>query len=276
MSMPTRDMMKAAFYDTLDFCSKDKHLQDAIKASIENSRVFHEGETITLPQSPAKQGNIRVFIGRTLESALWFAKIFPGKKIAVLNFANHRTPGGGVKNGSRAQEESLCRSSTLYASLDSPRMYDEFYEPHIENFSYNANDDCIYSPDVMICKDDSDYIPKRLLPEDFVTISVITCAAPKIHRDGLEASGLTHDKLLNIHTRRAEMILRVAAFYNTDIMITGAFGCGAFKAPPDIVAAGWEKALETYRTCFDYTAFAIYTNDHERNNFRAFRDEFMN
>jgi uncharacterized protein (TIGR02452 family) len=42
--------------------------------------------------------------------------------VAALNFASARNPGGGFLGGSQAQEESLARSSALYASLISPQV----------------------------------------------------------------------------------------------------------------------------------------------------------
>lgn len=39
-----------------------------------------------------------------------------GYNPVVLNLASRRNPGGGVKNGSRAQEESLFRSTNLFLS----------------------------------------------------------------------------------------------------------------------------------------------------------------
>ena len=43
-----------------------------------------------------------------------------GERPLVLNFANGVCPGGGFLSGSRAQEETLCRSSGLYLTLSPP------------------------------------------------------------------------------------------------------------------------------------------------------------
>ena len=44
------------------------------------------------------------------------------KNALVMNFANAHSPGGGFKMGAKAQEEALCRCSTLYESI-SKDMY---------------------------------------------------------------------------------------------------------------------------------------------------------
>lgn len=41
------------------------------------------------------------------------------EKVLVLNFANAVHIGGGVRRGAVAQEEDLCRKSTLLCSLES-------------------------------------------------------------------------------------------------------------------------------------------------------------
>ena len=202
----------------------------------------------------------------------------PDAKIAVLNFASATNPGGGVKSGSSAQEESLCRCSTLYPTLNQRRLWDQYYQPNREANDPLHTDVCIYSPNVVICKTDES-IPQRLPEEQFVTVDVVTCAAPNLRQrpgnyhnpDASKAASITRQQLFDLHVKRAKHILHVAAANEVDCLVLGAFGCGAFENNPSIVAKAYAVALEEYRRRFDVIEFAIYCRDWETQNFDAFR-----
>ncbi|MBQ7155802.1 MAG: TIGR02452 family protein [Synergistaceae bacterium] len=90
----------------------------------------------------------------------------------------------------------------------------------------------------------------------------------------------SEEELFSIHVKRAKNILRVAAYNGADILVTGAFGCGAFHNPPEVVARAWREALEEYREKFDLIDFVIYVSDFPakrvggEKNLQAFRNEF--
>ena len=67
------------------------------------------------------------------------------KEILVLNFANPVHPGGGVRNGAKAQEEDLCRTSTLLCSLESPEA-EEYYKYNRSLYTYLASDAIMITP----------------------------------------------------------------------------------------------------------------------------------
>ena len=174
--MPRYELAEV-FSETLRLCRENETLCEAVRISAEGTKYYPAD--FSIETQTQKAGNIRVVTGRTLETALRISREFPGKRIAVLNFASGTTPGGGVYSGSMAQEESICRSSTLYPSINTDEMMKAFYVPHSDNYTFRGWDDCIYSPDVVIFRDDSDEIPEILRPEDFVSVDVVTCAAPQ-------------------------------------------------------------------------------------------------
>ena len=266
--MPEKHELVRVFHDTLRYCEKNEKLMEAIKISVMNTKVFPEN--FSDETDAHKAGLIQVMKGRTLQTALLLGRKFPGRKISVLNFAASQHPGGGVEHGSRAQEESLCRSSTLYYSLKSREAGEKFYGWHKANCGYKASDTCIYSPNVIICRDDSDELPARLQPEEFMTVDVVTCAAPHIFPN----VRITPEELFALHVKRAKNILRVAAYNDVDIFVGGAFGCGAFKNDPYVVARAWHEALKEYGVKFELVVFAIYARSDEESNLRAFSSEF--
>ena len=184
-------------------------------------------------------------------------------KTCVLNFASAHKPGGGVINGSGAQEESLCRCSTLHPSLIFDDAYDKYYARNNDYLSPMGSNGIIYSPEIVILKTDESE-PKRLPAGKRVRVDVLTCAAPDFRRQDYH-----EQEFIEAMTRRIGRILQVAADNAVDNLILGAFGCGAFRNPPEIVASIFKEeltpcmhsfkriefAIKDFRTDTDYAAF---------------------
>ena len=88
------------------------------------------------------------------------------------------------------------------------------------------SDACIYSPGVIICKTDES-IPKRMLESEFVTVDVISCAAPDLKKKPYNrynpetgrAINVDNKELYDIHLKRARHILHIAAANRVDILV---------------------------------------------------------
>ena len=94
--------------DTANCCKEMPELKNAIEHSIAEQYMVAEEDKIVLPVCEAKTTKYWVSGKRSFEAA----KAFKGKKVAVLNYANNHSI-GGAPYFSGAQEESLCRCSTL-------------------------------------------------------------------------------------------------------------------------------------------------------------------
>lgn len=179
------------------------------------------------------------------------------KEILVLNFANSISQGGGVRIGARAQEEDLCRTSTLYSSLMSEGAFPFYDFNRIHDLNVKGSDTAIYSPHVFIFKDEDyhDIVP--------VEVSVVTMAAP-INEPEINA--------VEILDQRIYKLLCLAESLEHKNLILGAWGCGAFGNDPYDVAKLFQKNLKKFKS-FEQVVFAVCKIvGRDGRNYEAFRE----
>ncbi len=270
--MDRRSYLISVFDDTLHRINDDVSLHMAQQQSIAKQKLIHSTDSVFVP-SPRfeKEADIFVSPNRTFEAAAQYK----GQRICVLNFASATNPGGGVAHGSSAQEECLCRCSTLYNCLNTRAIWDGFYTPHRKSGNPLHNDDIIFTPNVQVLKDD-DY---NVLPQPFA-VDVITCAAPNLRpkpsnsynpNEG-EAIDIPPQELFHLYIDRTQRIMEVAAYNNADVLILGAFGCGAFRNDPLLMARAFNCSLQHYLHHFHTVEFAVYCRPDKDTNYRTFKE----
>lgn len=261
-----RTRLAEIFKDSVEMMQA-QDLQESIKASKANTRTyFNENIEFKRPIF-GKQTQVTVTNHRTFEAAGLIHERYPDKRIGVLNFASATNPGGGVVWGSSAQEESLCRCSTLYPVLNQKSLLMNYYDFHRSRQNPLYTDGCIYTPSVKVIKSDTDY-PERLDSTKFFNVDVITCAAPNLRH----ADPISDAELERLHLKRGRRILDVAVENKIDCLVLGAFGCGAFRNNPQIVARVYAKLMEEFKGAFDFVEFAVFYWGNEITNYQAFKD----
>ena len=115
--MSTAAERVAVFRDTLDWIRRDTDLSKAVEKAKKRTEIFYEDDYPPFTRLPDRDMAVTVTKDRSFQAAVRLSREKPDKKIAVMNFANAFHPGGGVTKGASAQEESLCRTSTLYPLL---------------------------------------------------------------------------------------------------------------------------------------------------------------
>ena len=184
----------------------------------------------------------------------------------VMNFANAHNPGGGFRHGANAQEEALCRCSTLYASIRSKKA-SEMYRYNNTHISLVESDYMLISPNVAIFRDE-----RCELLASPVVMGVVTVPAPNRYGAALLAG---NEQIKNTFIRRIRIMLAAAAKYGYKNLVLGAWGCGAFGNKPDEVAGYFRQVIfdEEYGRCFDEICFAIYGRE-DGQNITEFRRVF--
>lgn len=271
------------FQDTERLVKEKAILTDTVRYSTKNQILIPEYMQVADMMSKIErkgtqhiaQANVLVSTKRTYEAA----SAYKGKKVCVHNFASATNPGGGVTKGSSAQEECLCRCSTLYFNLNTSDMWAGFYSPHRNVQDPLHNDDCIYTPNVTVFKTDT--AEPKLMPEaDWYQVNVITCAAPNLRLmpsnamnsgDGMKQVKLADKDLYNLHVKRLSRIMEVAVASGNEVVVLGAFGCGAFENNPEVVARASKEVVSKYADCFEVIEFAIYCSPRDEQNYKIFK-----
>lgn len=188
------------------------------------------------------------------------------EKPFVMNFANAHNPGGGFRLGAQAQEEALCRCSTLYASITSSKAA-EMYRYNNTHVSRVESDYMLLSEDVLVFRN----AELKLLEEPF-TAGVLTVPAPNKRGAAIFASSVLIEETM---LRRIRILLLIAVENGYRNLVLGAWGCGAFGNDPDDVAGYFRQVLidEKYGQFFDEVIFAIYGSENGR-NITSFREVF--
>lgn len=276
--MNCKELRVETFAGTQQLYQRSDRLKHAVKKSCLEQEIYWEGENIAFGQ-PRFTDGFRLLVSKekTVEAAGKYVR--NGKKVCILNFASSVSPGGGVLTGEQAQEESICRVSTLYFSLSDADTAGKFYDRHWELIRANKmnrrnSDDIIYTPGVIVVRNDS--ADEVMLSEnEWYMIDVITCAAPDLRAVGDKTEYYPEEsELFREFVKRWRCILSAGAKNHVDVLILGAFGCGVFGNPPELVAKAFCEAAKDFQNYFDTVEFAIFSPGEYNANYRAFKNCF--
>ncbi|KAJ7029980.1 hypothetical protein C8F04DRAFT_1398083 [Mycena alexandri] len=212
------------------------------------------------------------------------------RKISVLNFASANSPGGGFLGGSRAQEESIARSSNLYSSLMTPTAQ-HFYAHHKrgankKNKYYSHA--MIYTRGVQLIRSDAGawIKPARV---DMLTSAAVNSGAVRNReggrdREGEESKGGgrahfnsaaiaeastfaftpaedVEQRIESVMRKRMGRLLYLFEQQGAQDLVLGSFGTGAFRNKVPMVAKLWVELLlaphARFRHSFEMVVFAI-------------------
>ncbi len=202
-----------------------------------------------------------------------------GKVLFVL-FGSPGEPGGGfLLNKHNGQEEQVCRRMELAGLM-------EYCNEHVQLQDvgrYNLRERALFIPDALVLRQSSFNQYKKL--DEPVAVHVLASAAfydPSIPIHEVEGKIEYLDgEQRNVMKKRIYNQFLAAQKKGMETIVLGAFGCGAFKNPPDAVASIYKEVIdEHFRGVFKKIIFSI-VDDHTkgkahnpRGNLRPFMDVF--
>jgi len=229
-----------------------------------NDSVLYRSDNFEL-ELPIEKYKTEFFVAAMdcLEAASEAAKKWKTKPVVLVNGSDNQ-PGGGFTSGMSAQEEDVCRRTSLIHCLDDPW----FLEPH-RSWSYPIPEfGTMYSKDVFLFRHGAEkgYAFMRR-PMKLGFINQAAYQSPPIKQKGnqLELSNRVKKGIL----RKLAAVLNTAFKHNHEVLILGAFGCGVRENPPEVVAQLFHRLLGKggrFEGVFRAVVFAIIDGRPARHN----------
>jgi uncharacterized protein (TIGR02452 family) len=246
---------------------------EAVRRAVGNTRVIRPADWPSIVRRgrtvPHKGGDARVEVTpeTTLAAARRLVENEGATRLLVLNFASAKNAGGGFLGGSRAQEESLARSSALYATLQAGP---EYYDRNRQAGTTLYTDHAIVSPDVPVFREDDGTLLDRPYEVTFFTMPAVNVGALRQNGDAIHQIEPTM-------AGRVEKLLAFAAAEGFEDLLLGAWGCGVFRNDPRTIARLFHDALfgpDAWATKFRRIVFAVYDPTDRGENRVPFEETF--
>lgn len=260
MAEETLKILENGNYETINGQRID--IRQEIAYSINNTLLIKPDDEV----SNALQNNKSTKIGLENRTSLAACADLSKdvSKVFCLNFASAKNPGGGFLGGSEAQEESLARSSALYATLIEKT---EMYQSNRTQESCFYLDYMIYSPDVPVFRDDTGVLLSDYYKVSFLTYPAVNAGVVK-QRESHRAA-----EIYKVMEYRVQRTLAFAKSKGYDCLVLGAWGCGVFQNDPHDIANIFKNALNgEFKGVFEHVEFAVLDRN-DRGVFRAFEAE---
>lgn len=217
---------------------------DLVKITQENLELYHkfkstktikvDFEDVKIIESPIKNNTNVFFLNMKTDEAAIYCIHNISKNVAALNFANRDDVGGGFLHGVKAQEEDLCRVSTLYSTLGTMK------------YPWDSTS-ILISPNIKIFRD-SNY---KLLKNHY-DINVISAAAPNLNKENFDEKKV-YNTLINIYISTKKYLP------NVDTLILGAWGCGEYRNDPYHIGRIMNQVNLRFGGLYKNVIFAIPT-----------------
>jgi uncharacterized protein (TIGR02452 family) len=167
-----------------------------------------------------------------------------GKVVCALNFANGEHVGGGYLRGARAQEEELCRQfPCMYTTLSRAKEYGHAYPFGACTYEGGRDTkryaDVLFTPRV-VARRYSQAEGYAVIRDARVlsNIAIVSAAAPNI-KGGREF----FDPELVKQAMESILLAPKCRGRSIDVLILGAWGCGAFGCDPHVMAKLFAEVL---------------------------------